>query len=374
VRSVSKLLDVDPGFNAANVLTAGLPISEARHPDPEALNAYLASIASAVEAVPGVHKTAMTSALPLQGWGYGVRYSIAGREVTDGAGRRPAFFKIVTPSYFEALGIQLRAGRLLNDTDRAGAPTVAVINETLAKREFAGEDPIGRRILVPAIVPGKAELGRQIAWEIVGVVAGEKITGLGDEVSAGMYVSNEQSPTYGINLLVRSDLPTQSLQKSVRSAVDRVNGEQALSDVRTLDEIVDRSMFANRVVSTVLAAFASMALLLAALGIYGVVSYTAAQRTREMGIRAALGASAGSLRRLILEGGMRMTFAGISIGLAGTVATTGVLSSMLYGVGSQDPVTLVAAAAVLLAVAGLACLWPAWRITNADPMDALRYR
>jgi ABC-type antimicrobial peptide transport system permease subunit len=133
-------------------------------------------------------------------------------------------------------------------------------------------------------------------------------------------------------------------------------------------------MFANRVVSTVLAAFASMALLLAALGIYGVVSYTAAQRTREMGIRAALGASAGSLRRLILEGGMRMTFAGISIGLAGTVATTGVLSSMLYGVGSQDPVTLVAAAAVLLAVAGLACLWPAWRITNADPMDALRYR
>ncbi len=248
MRSFFKLLDIDPGFNATNVLTAGLPINQEQHPDPVELNAYLASISAAVEAVPGVRETAMTSALPLQGWGYGVPYSIAGREIADPANRRPAFFKIVSPSYFDALGIKLLAGRVLSDNDTAGAPPVALINETLAKREFPDEDPIGRRILVREIVPGKTEFGQEIAWEIVGVIAGEKITGLGDEISAGMYVSNQQSPTYGINLIVRAGMPPQSLQRAVRSAVDRVNRDQALSDVRTLEQIVDQSMLANRVV------------------------------------------------------------------------------------------------------------------------------
>ena len=306
MRSFFKLLDIDPGFDATNVLTAGLPINQEQHPDPVELNAYLASISAAVEAVPGVRETAMTSALPLQGWGYGVPYSIADRELMDRANRRPAFFKIVSPSYFDALGIKLLAGRVLSDNDMAGAPPVALINETLAKREFPDENPIGRRILVREIVPGKTEFGQEIAWEIVGVIAGEKITGLGDEISAGMYVSNQQSPTYGINLIVRAGMPPQSLQKAVRSAVDSVNRDQALSDVRTLEQIVDQSMLANRVTSTLLTAFASIALLLAAVGIYGVISYTAAQRTHEMGIRAALGASAGNLRRLIFQGGMRL--------------------------------------------------------------------
>ena len=214
MRSFFKLLDIDPGFDATNVLTAGLPINQEQHPDPAELNAYLASIRAAVEAVPGVRETAMTSALPLQGWGYGVPYSIAGRALKDRANRRPAFFKIVSPSYFDALGIKLLAGRVLSDNDTAGAPPVALINETLAKREFPDEDPIGRRILVREIVPGKTEFGQEIAWEIVGVIAGEKITGLGDEISAGMYVSNQQSPTYGINLIVRAGVPPQSLQKS----------------------------------------------------------------------------------------------------------------------------------------------------------------
>ena len=162
----------------------------------------------------------------------------------DPANRRPAFFKIVSPSYFDALGIKLLAGRVLSDNDTAGAPPVALINETLARREFPDEDPIGRRILVREIVPGKTEFGQQIAWEIVGVIAGEKITGLGDEISAGMYVSNQQSPTYGINLIVQAGVPPQSLQKAVRSAVDRVNRDQALGDVRTLEQIVDQSMLA----------------------------------------------------------------------------------------------------------------------------------
>lgn len=374
MRSFFQLLDIDPGFDATDVLTAGLPISEEQHPDPVELNAYLASIRAAVQAVPGVRETALTSALPLQGWGYGVPYSIAGRALVDRANRRPAFFKIVSPSYFDALGIKLLAGRVLSDSDIAGSPPVALINETLARREFPGEDPIGRRILVREIVPGKTDFGPQIAWDIVGVIAGEKITGLGDEISAGMYVSNQQSPTYGINLIVRAGVPPEGLQRAVRDAIERVNRDQALSDVRTLEQIVDRSMLANRVTSTILAAFASIALLLAAMGIYGVVSHTAARRTHEMGIRAALGASAGSLRSLIFQTGMRLTLIGLALGLAGAFASTRVLSSMLYGVGADDPLTIAVVAAVLSGVAGLACFLPAWRITQGDPMEALRYR
>ena len=374
MRSFSKLLDIDPGFNATNVLTAGLPISQEQHPDPVELNAYLASISAAVQAVPGVREAALTSALPLQGFGYGVRYSIAGRELLDQANRRPVFFKIVSPSYFEALGIKLLAGRVLSGDDLAGAPRVAIINETLAKREFPDENPIGRRILVQEIVPGKTELGAEIAWEIVGVVAGEKITGLGDEISAGMYVSNQQSPTYGISLIVQASMPPQSVQRAVRSAVDRVNKDQALSDIRPLEQIVDQSMLGNRVASTLLAGFASIALLLAAVGIYGVISYTASQRRQEMGIRAALGASAGNLRKLIFQGGMWLTLIGLSIGLIGTFAATRVMSSMLYGVGSHDPLTIAVVAAVISGVAGLASFLPAWRITKSDPMEALRYQ
>jgi putative ABC transport system permease protein len=372
MRSFFKLLDIDPGFSVTNVLTAGLPIIQEQHRDSVELNAYLASISAAVEAVPGVRETAMTSALPLQGSGYGVPYSIAGREFADPANRRTAFFKIVSPSYFDTLGIRLLAGRVLNDRDTAGAPPVALINETLAKREFPDENPIGHRIVVREIVPGKTEFGEEIAWEIVGVIAGERITGLGDAIGAGMYVSNQQSPTYGINLIVRADMPPESLQRSLRSAVDSVNRDQALSDVRTLEQIVDQSMLANRVVNTLLTAFASMALLLAAVGIYGVISCTAVQRTHEMGIRAALGASPGGLRTLIVQGGMRLTLIGLVIGLIGMFPATDVLSSMLYGVSTYDPLTVVVVAVVLSGVAGLACFLPAWRITKTDPMEALR--
>jgi putative ABC transport system permease protein len=374
VRSFSKLLDIDPGFDATNVLTAGLPISREQHPDPVELNSYVASIRGAVEAVPGVRETAMTSALPLQGYGYGMPYSIAGRDARDRGYRPLAFFKIVSPSYFDSLGIKLLTGRALSDNDTMGAPPVVLINETLARREFPDEDPIGHRIVAQEIVPGGTELGEEIAWEVVGVIAGEKITGLGDEISAGMYVSNQQNPTYNISLIVRGNVPPQSLQRALRAAVASVNPDQALSDIRTLEQIVDQSMLGNRVMSMLFAVFASMALLLATVGIYGVMAYSAAQRTHEMGIRAALGASAGNLRSLILLGGIRLSLIGLAIGLAATLAATRVMSSMLYGVGAHDPLTITVVAAILLGVAGLACFFPARRITKLDPMEALRYQ
>ena len=372
MRSFSKLLEVDPGFDARNVLIAGLPIEQEQHPDPGELNTYLASIRAAVGTVPGVRATALASALPLEGWGYGTRYSVAGRDAADRATRRLAFFKIVSPSYVEALGIALRAGRVLNENDRAGAPPVALINETLATREFGGKNPIGQRIVVPEVVAGATELGKEIAWEIVGVVGNEKITGLGDDVSAGLYVSTEQSPTYDLSLIVKTAVAPEPLQNAIRSAIDRVNRNQPLSEVRTLEQVVQKSMLGNRVVNTLLTAFAAMALLLAGVGIYGVMSYTTAQRTYEMGIRAALGASTRNLRTLVVREGLGLTVIGLLIGLVGTFAATRFLSWMLYGVGAFDPLTIAVAAAVLVGVAGLACYVPARRITIGNPVKALR--
>jgi putative ABC transport system permease protein len=374
MRSSLKLLQTNPGFDPANVLTAGLPVTPQQHPDPAELNAYLASVSDAVGSVSGVSGVAMTSALPLEGGGFGVPYAIAGRAAMDSANRRRAFFKIVSPSYVGTLGITLRAGRMLSDEDRAGAPPVALINETLARREFPDENPIGRRILVSAIVPGRTQLGQEIAWEIVGVIAGEKISGLGDAISAGMYVSNQQSPTYGVNLVVRSSMPPESLQKAIRSAIGRVNTRQALSDIRTLEQIVDQSMRGNRVVSTLLAVFAAIALLLAALGIYGVIAYTALQRTHEMGIRGALGATPGHLRWLIFLGGARLTLVGLAVGFAGAFVATHEISAMLYGVDVHDPVTFASVTVVLAGVAGLASVLPAWKIAKVDPLEALRHQ
>jgi putative ABC transport system permease protein len=373
MRSVFKLLHVDRGFDATNVLTAALPLTRDQHPDPVELNAYLTSIESAIRALPGVRETAFTSALPLEGWGYGVPYSIADRGAPESATGRPAFFKIVSPSYFHALGIRVVAGRALNDEDTAGAPRVAVVNEAFVKREFPNESPVGHRILAREVVSGRSEFSAPRAWDIVGVVAGEKINGLGDEMSAGMYVSNQQSPTYDVNLIIKTAVSPASLEKSVRSAITRVDGNQALGDVRTLEQVVADSMRGDRVVTTILAVFSAIALLLAAVGIYGVISFTAAQRTHEMGLRAALGATAGHLRALLVWGGMRLTLAGLAIGLAAMLPMTDVLSSILYGVTTYDALTVVVVFVVLSGVAALACFFPAWRATRTDPVESLRY-
>jgi putative ABC transport system permease protein len=316
----------------------------------------------------------MTTALPLQGWGYGMPYQISGRDVVDRANRPAAFFKIVTPSYFATLGIDLRTGRTLSETDTAGAPPVAVINETFAKREFADVDPVGQRMLVQQIIPGQTGLGDEIAWEIVGVIADEKIGGLDDTGSGGMYVSYRQSPNYGMRLAVRGAIDAQRLQGTVRSAIDSVNKNQALSRVLTLEQIERDSMSAQRVQSVLYGVFATIALLLAAVGIYGVISYTVVQRTHEMGIRSALGASGATLRKLVFRGGMRLAAMGLVVGLVGALGVTRVMTSILSGVSPRDPVTLVVVAVVLAFVAAVACFIPARRVTRVAPNAALRYQ
>ncbi len=374
IRSFFAMQQVDTGFDSTNVLTAGLPIPNKRFPDPAQLNAYLRQIAGNVEALPGVRDVALTSALPMQGWGYGMPFQRADKPMVDRANRRACFFKMVSPSYFRTLGMKFRRGRPLSDHDTKGAPPVTVINETMARMYFKDENPIGKRILVQEIVPGKTQLGPEIPWEVVGLVADEKVDNLdsrGD--NPGMYVSNQQSPVFFQALVLRTAMNPLGLKQALSKAIHEINKDQTVTEVKTLDQIKAQTTATNRLQSLLLSVFAAIAVLLAAIGIYGVISYSVEQRTHEIGIRAALGASRSDLLGLILRGGMLMAGIGLALGLGGALGLTRLLANLLFGVGVRDPMTLAAVAVLLAAVALLACYSPARRATRVDPTIALRY-
>ncbi|MGO9255662.1 MAG: ABC transporter permease [Bryobacteraceae bacterium] len=374
IRSFFAMQNVDPGFDSTNVITADLPIATKRYPDAAQLNSYLRQIEDGIGNLPGVRGVALTSALPMEGWGYGMPFQISGRPMVDRANRQACFFKMVSPSYFGVLGMKLRKGRVLGDRDVKGAPPAAVINETMARKYFPKEEPVGKRILIQEIVPGKTQLGPEIAWEVVGVVGDEKVNGLDDKGdNPGLYVTNEQSPVYGQSLLVRTAVAPSSLQQAIRKAVYEINKDQTLTDVKTLEEIKAESVASDRLQSLLLTVFAVIAMLLSAIGIYGVISYSVVQRTHEIGIRAALGATTGDVLRLILRGGILMSGLGLLVGFGGAIGLTRLLETLLFGVGSRDPVTIAAVAGILGSVAILACYIPARRASRVDPLVALRY-
>ena len=373
MRSFVGLLNIDAGFDSTNVLTMRMPATIEQFPDPEQLNRYLREVRTAVEAVPGVRETAYSCAPPMQGTCYGMPMQAANKPLVELARREGGFYKVVSPSYFSTLGIKPIKGRLLADTDISNSPPVLVLNERMVKRFFPNEDPVGQRLLIQKIVPGKTELGSDIAWEVVGVIGDEKIGGPEDVQSAGVYVSNEQSPVYGMVLNIRASVNPMTLQTPITAAIRTVNKNQAISDVRSVDQIRDQSMGGRRLVAVLLGTFATVALVLAGIGIYGVISYNVAQRTREMGIRAALGATERSLLRLILDRGVRLTLIGLAIGVAGAIGLTRLMATLLYGVGARDPVTMVSVGVILAGVAIAASYVPARRATRVDPVVALRY-
>ncbi len=373
MRSFLGLLNIDAGFDSTNLLTMRLPVTIEQYPEPEQMNRYLREVRTAVEAVPGVRETAYSCAAPMQGTCYGMPMQVANKPRVDVANRDGGFYKVVSPSYFSALGIKPIKGRLLADTDTSNSPPVLVMNERLANRYFPKEDPIGQRILIQKIVPGRTELGDDIAWEVVGVIGDEKIGGPEDVQSAGVYVSNEQTPVYGMVLNIRASVNPLTLQTPITAAIRSVNKDQAISDIRSVDQIRDQSMGGRRLVSVLLGTFATVALVLAGLGIYGVISYNVAQRTREMGIRAALGATERNLLRLILDRGVRLTLVGLAIGTGGAIALTRLMATLLFGVGARDPLTMISVGVILAGVAIMASYVPARRATRVDPVVALRY-
>ena len=374
LRSLSRMLSADLGFDSTNVITAGLPIVNEQYPDPQKLNQYLKSVVANIGAIPGVRDVAFTSALPLRGWGYGMPFQIAGQPMVDRANRQACFFKMVSPLYFHTLGMRLLRGRGLNEHDVAGAAPVTVINETMWRKYLPNQDPIGKRILIQQIIPGKTQLGPEVAWEIVGVVADERVTDLDTKRdNPGVYMTNDQSPVYFGGVVVRASLNPALLQNALRNAVYQVNKEQPLTDIKTLDQLKSESMTSDRLRSILLAIFAAVALSLSAIGIYGVVSYSVAQRTNEIGIRAALGASSGNLLALVMRGGMGMLLAGLVLGFAGSLAFARAVAAQLFNLPAWDAPTLASVASLLAIITVLACYVPARRACRVDPMVALRY-
>ena len=373
IRSFFRMQQADMGFDSTNVLTAQLPLSDKRFPDPVRLNLHVRQILANLQALPGVRDVAFASALPLQGWGYGMPFQIASQPIVDPANRPACFFKMVSPSYFLSLGIRLRKGRGLNDRDVAGSPTVTVINETMARKYFPKQEPVGQRILIQQIVPGKTQLGPEVAWEVVGVVADEQVTSLDNKrENPGIYVTTEQSPVYFGGIVVRGAIDPTRLERGMQQAVHSVDKDQPLTDVKMLEQIKTESMVADQLRSMLLGVFAAIALLLSSIGIYGVISYSVAQRTGEIGIRAALGASRRDLVVLILSNGFWMTGAGLVLGFAGALGLTRMLATLLFGIGAYDPVTMAAVAVILGCVGLLASYLPARRAASVDPAVTLR--
>ena len=374
IRSFFQMQGDQTGFDSTNVVTANLPISDKRFHTAAEFKLYLQRITDAVSAVPGVRDVSLTSALPLEGWGYGMPFQIEGAKSVDVANRPDCFFKMVGWSYFRTLGIRLTKGRLLDEHDVKGAPPAAVINETMARKYFGNDSPIGKRIRVEEIAFAQTKLGPEIPWEVVGVVADEKVGGLGSDNSdsPGMYVTSEQSPQTDQSLVVRGQTNSTLLQRSIRSAILGVNKDQVVDSMKTLEQIKTDSVAGERFRSILMGIFAGVALLLAAIGLYGVISYSVVQRTREIGIRTALGANPGNIRALVLQSAMTLTGIGLLIGIAGALGLARFLSSMLFNTGKYDPATFAAVAGILALISLAACLVPARRAMKVNPIVALR--
>jgi putative ABC transport system permease protein len=374
---------VQSGFDSTNVLTAGLPTPVSRFQSAAALNAHLDEIGRRVQSLPAIRDVAFADSLPTQGAPYLTLFQIVGRATQPFLKRPRGGFKVVSPSYFRAVGLRLLAGRTLGDADREGAPFVVVVNETLARTFFAGTSAIGERLLMQRIPleAGTSAAGpaRQrvvttdVEWTIVGVVADEGVDPFDDRVTEPtVYATREQHPRANLALVVRTEIEPTRLQESIRQTVSAFDRDQALSDLRPLHELAAADVAPDRLRSLLLSALAAIALALAALGLYGMVAHAVAQRTREIGIRVAVGASRIDVGMIVMGQTIRVVAVGLAAGIGLALMVSPTLQRFLYGVPAADVTLLAAVASVLSGVAVIACAVPARRATRIDPLNTLR--
>jgi predicted permease len=379
-RSFVHLLRTAPGFAPDHVLTGKLSLPEGRYGSGAAIERFADQLLARVAALPGVREAAIVSTLPLED-GPPVSFIIAGRYQgkASGEGVGVARFRAVTRGFFRTLRIGGVRGRTFDAADRRGGPLVAVVNEAAARRYWRGGDPVGARITIGP--PSTRELGDPGPRTIVGIVRDVREMGLDQEAPPIVYVPLGQLPDpmaklfvrlLPLSLAVRSAGALPELPAQLERQVAKVDPEQPLTEIGAMDEILSRSLGRRRFTALLLGTLSLLALALAALGIYGVISYLVEQRTREIGIRMALGASPASILRLVVRQAMSAVLVGIAAGLAGALALTRLLGSLIYGVGAHDPLSFVLTPALLALVALLACAVPAHRAGSVDPLVALR--
>jgi len=364
---------IDLGIRRDHILTFFLPVSQERFTKADEIDSYYRQMLGKIRAVPGVIDASASTGTPLQGTFGGMYFSVSGKPVADPSLRPTSPFQMVTPGYFATYGIRIVKGRGFTEQDSASSSRVAMVNENFVRRYLPGVDPLSQIIEIDQLIPGTAKTGNIVPWQIVGVFHNVRNGRLREDDTPEIEVPFWQSPWPQAGMAVRTQGDPGAMSKSIAAAVHSVDPTLPLANIKTMDQIFDESMLGDQFIASLFGSFAGAALLLAALGIYGVMAFGVAQRTHEIGLRIALGARKEQVLGLILREGLTLAGAGLGFGLLGAHFLGLAMQSTLYGVGTIDLGALCVVAMVLLASALLACYVPARRATRIDPMVALRY-
>ena len=374
IRSFHQLQTVNPGFEPQGVLTMTVSVSNAKFPSPAGQVRFFDQVLQRVKALPGVESAGVIDTIPLSGNGSNQPIAIEGRPVLPMSEQPEVDVRLVSPQYMDAMRIPIVRGRNLADTDAAGRQSVILISQSMAKQFWPGEDPVGKRLTL--------QFFPEAVREVVGVVGDVKDDGMDQtRPAATLYVPLAQTSastnggwtSFSMTLAVRSVSNPSGLVSAVSNSIHSVDPEIPLKDILTMENLVNNSMSQRRFNMLLLGAFAGLALLLAAIGIYSVLSYSVKRRVQEIGIRLALGARIGDVLRMVVVEGMKPTLLGVVVGVIGAFALGRVLSTLIYGVKSTDLVTFLAVSVVLSIVALFASIIPAYRAAKVDPMVAVRY-
>ncbi len=373
LRSFIRVTQVDPGFPSRGLLTAHLSLPAPQYADGGRARRFNSELLERVRAIAGVENAAVSTGLPPMTFEVGQPFQVEGRDPSLPTASGVANYQVISAGYFRTLGLTMQKGRGFTEDDREGSIPVLIINHRLAEKFFPAGDPLGQRLLLPELIPGRSDSSKPVALEIIGVVNDLKNSRLNEPSSPEVYISYLQAPWTSEYLVVRSRSETEPLLAALRKAVAAVDPDLPLTSVSTMDERFSSSLAGGRVVVALMMIFALMALSMGTVGLYGVIAYSATQRTTEFALRLALGAPRREIFRLVANGAMRLLLIGGTLGMALALTVARLLGSTLFGVRSYDPVTFATVVLVLLAAVLAASYVPARRATKVDPMVALRY-